>query len=955
MNGRADPDSGSSTRRARITLVVAAAVLLLLYPSCSFDGSGIAPAIRDFECTVEVWHCPTTAGSVDLYVAAAGGHPQVAAYRVVTGLGSDHGTVYGPYHDKGVAFITIGSDALKGSSLVQTSGRDWSIDTPSFLEVALLTDAEALYVAFDSRVPPPDWLAGGYAKQPEVLTLSRRDPAATTPTYLTMDLWRLNGERAAGERIFIPGASFGTDWSAVKTGKPLMYTVLVQPTATVNCAAGTRLAPFVYEECVSIVEDEEQRALAACRAANPSLQCVAPSCRPGELCPGTNTVYGVMGIKAYRVGSRVEFLALSTIDVSIAGEPRSADVEGELHFSHDGDLTRLIIDDVKLYAETIQTDEGPFEDTTLVLWSPAEAECRGEPSGYEQPCDAYRIAPGGLRVTVSTHFDDEDLLWLGENTQDIDVAIDHTSRTFRFAGRLTVSMIVNDEPVDLEADLELNGLIANVAPEAVGTLESDPAADCIEDRNHQEIVLNAAGSFDVYSPSPTNLPSYEWYEDFGLATQHHWGNGFQVVIPSGALGFGTHQITLLVADQDGTVDTDTFDVAVVDDTPPEFSALPQDITTDVYPAGTESVFVDLGEASASDTCSAHVEVSHDGPEDGMFAPGSHTVTWTADDERGNTTTASQRVEVRTLASSFPWSWVILPGAGLLAVIGGALALRRLRRRPGKGAAAGPRPPGPPRSALPWGVATAVAMAVAVGLTALIVVLVTRDDQGEAAATTVAAPTTTAGAAAPAATTTTATDTTAAVASTTTAPTPATSTTSTAPTSTTTTAPPPLASTTTTATTTTTTTTTTLPGPVLDPDAEPRYGSHKLVSGFLGDPAAHAIYAGGPVDVEPMPQIACNGWAAPNPDLRLDWAGEGTLLRFYFTPDDPGLPGSDTVLIVSDPSGTWHCADDSYGTVHPTVDFGASQRGFYDIWVATYAQADPVPGTLYITEFDANHP
>jgi hypothetical protein len=101
----------------------------------------------------------------------------------------------------------------------------------------------------------------------------------------------------------------------------------------------------------------------------------------------------------------------------------------------------------------------------------------------------------------------------------------------------------------------------------------------------------------------------------------------------------------------------------------------------------------------------------------------------------------------------------------------------------------------------------------------------------------------------------------------------------------------------------------------------------------------------------MPQIGCTGWAAPNPDLRLDWAGD-TLLRFYFIPDDPG---ADTVLVVNDPSNNWYCADDSYGTVHPTVDFDPSQRGFYDIWAAIYADGSPVSGTLYITELDGNHP
>jgi hypothetical protein len=143
----------------------------------------------------------------------------------------------------------------------------------------------------------------------------------------------------------------------------------------------------------------------------------------------------------------------------------------------------------------------------------------------------------------------------------------------------------------------------------------------------------------------------------------------------------------------------------------------------------------------------------------------------------------------------------------------------------------------------------------------------------------------------------------------------------------------------------------VPVPSLDPNAPPRYGDHKLVAGFLDDPANYDMYAGGPIRLDSVPEVGCSGWAAPNPDLRLDWTGE-TLLRFYFVPDDGT---TDTVLVVNDPSNTWHCADDSYGTSHPTVDFPTSQHGFYDIWVATYSEGPAVAGTLYITEFDGNHP
>jgi hypothetical protein len=132
---------------------------------------------------------------------------------------------------------------------------------------------------------------------------------------------------------------------------------------------------------------------------------------------------------------------------------------------------------------------------------------------------------------------------------------------------------------------------------------------------------------------------------------------------------------------------------------------------------------------------------------------------------------------------------------------------------------------------------------------------------------------------------------------------------------------------------------------------------KLVSGFLTDPAPFPITAGGPIDVAAaLPGQGCVGFAAVNPDLRFQWEGEGGLLRFYFFPaTDPDTPAIDTVLVIRDPAGAWHCNDDSYGTSHPTIDINPSQRGYYEIWVGTYSAGEYGAGTLNVTELDTNHP
>ena len=299
----------------------------------------------------------------------------------------------------------------------------------------------------------------------------------------------------------------------------------------------------------------------------------------------------------------------SRIDATISGQSL-ADVTGTLGFSYDGDLATLVVDDLILQAGAIATDEGPFEDTALVLWSAATAGCVGGPAGFAQPCDDYRIAAGGLQVgRVAARFQGEDLLWLGESVQPIDVHIDQAARTFRFTGTLQVEIHMKPESPRLCHPGPAR-VHRRRRPDGSWGPGVGPHRRCVEDQNDRALVLNAGGSFDVYAPSPTNLARYEWYEDFGLATQHSWGTGLQAVIPRGALGFGSHQITLVVADLDGMVDTDTFDVQVVDTVPPAFTALPPDVTTDIYPAGARAQASNLKLISGDNFTKSGINACH---------------------------------------------------------------------------------------------------------------------------------------------------------------------------------------------------------------------------------------------------------------------------------------------------------------------------------------------------------
>lgn len=136
---------------------------------------------------------------------------------------------------------------------------------------------------------------------------------------------------------------------------------------------------------------------------------------------------------------------------------------------------------------------------------------------------------------------------------------------------------------------------------------------------------------------------------------------------------------------------------------------------------------------------------------------------------------------------------------------------------------------------------------------------------------------------------------------------------------------------------------------LDFGAAPNFGSVDLTSGFSPDPYAVGLVSGGSVDVSYLGG-ACVGYATAAPDFRLHYTSGGfSLLRIYF------VGGGDTTLIINDPFGGWHCSDDSFGALNPSLDFGSPASGQYDIWVGSYSVGTSVSGTLYVTEQEGNHP
>ena len=105
--------------------------------------------------------------------------------------------------------------------------------------------------------------------------------------------------------------------------------------------------------------------------------------------------------------------------------------------------------------------------------------------------------------------------------------------------------------------------------------------------------------------------------------------------PTGPFGPGTFTVTLTCVDSFGASDSCESTVIVDDVTPPAFTSVPADISTTT--CGSPS----LGTATATDNCDTTVTITNNAPA--QFTPGTTLVTWTATDDAGNVSTATQRV------------------------------------------------------------------------------------------------------------------------------------------------------------------------------------------------------------------------------------------------------------------------------------------------------------------------
>jgi hypothetical protein len=198
------------------------------------------------------------------------------------------------------------------------------------------------------------------------------------------------------------------------------------------------------------------------------------------------------------------------------------------------------------------------------------------------------------------------------------------------------SFVGSEEGVSVKAEILSVGArpFVNLPPKA----EAGP---------DQTLCPNQLAHFDGSGSTDANgdIATYQWYENGSLIASG--------VTADVSLGVGTHTVTLVVLDSHGGQGTDSVVVNVIRDTvPPVFTAYPPSV---VQISSCTDPDVGYAQAKAQDNCPGEVDISYDTHS---FEVGTTTVTWTAKDVAGNTTTWQQTVKTG------PPAFVSLPPSGV---------------------------------------------------------------------------------------------------------------------------------------------------------------------------------------------------------------------------------------------------------------------------------------------------
>lgn len=230
----------------------------------------------------------------------------------------------------------------------------------------------------------------------------------------------------------------------------------------------------------------------------------------------------------------------------------------------------------------------------------------------------FEFAPGALRIGVNFTVDGDGGSVALSNTSTVGGVLDPDG------DQLSLSAVFSEDDVTVNIT-SLTGVHSNRSPTAV--IQPESPVECNEPLA-AAVTLDGSGSTDP----DDNIERYEW-----RVNSSDVGNGSTLPF---VLDFGASDVELTVYDSLSAFDKDEKTLDVIDTSPPSLTP-PADVEAECEsPDGTA---VDIGQASAADTCDENISVSNDGLP--LYPLGDTPVTWSAEDFSGNVAQAVQTVSI----------------------------------------------------------------------------------------------------------------------------------------------------------------------------------------------------------------------------------------------------------------------------------------------------------------------
>lgn len=136
---------------------------------------------------------------------------------------------------------------------------------------------------------------------------------------------------------------------------------------------------------------------------------------------------------------------------------------------------------------------------------------------------------------------------------------------------------------------------------------------------------------------------------------------------------------------------------------------------------------------------------------------------------------------------------------------------------------------------------------------------------------------------------------------------------------------------------------------LDTSTRPRFGqltvtgvltNDRNVSGRTVDATVNASAISG--------HGTCRGFVPATTSVNVTFRANQPFVRFFVR------SAVDTTMVIQYPDGHVECSDDSFGTLHPSIE-GPLDAGLYRLWVGVYREAEVHPFRLTITSDSNSHP